>query len=121
MNTELENTDLLSVARSVLKDDLLEEIPAAKKYQALMIANAMAISARELEQGKMGPFSPEFLEYIKHLVDVDGTDEGVVDALIKRIRNQSFDAGSNQSTELHRALLKETRRKVEISNPRYLE
>lgn len=121
MKTELENTDLLSVARSVLKDDLLEEIPAAKKYQALMIANAMAISARELEQGKMDSFSPEFLASIKHLIDTDRAGEGIVDALIKRIRNQSYEAGSQQSSDLHRALLIETRRKVEISNPRYLE
>ena len=34
------STDLLSISRSVLLDEILEFVPDHKKYEALMIANA---------------------------------------------------------------------------------
>lgn len=121
MKNPPETSDLLSVARSVLKDELLEDIPAAKKYQALMVANAMAISARELEQGRIDQYSPDFLKNMRDLVDAKVTDEAVVPALIQHIRSNRIEVGSRQHIDLHSELLNETRRKLKISNPRYLE
>lgn len=42
---------LLREARAVLLDELLERLPEDRRYQARLVANAMAIAARELEAG----------------------------------------------------------------------
>jgi hypothetical protein len=42
--------DLLAIARAVLLDDLLPALPADKAFAARMVANAMAIAAREATQ-----------------------------------------------------------------------
>ena len=41
--------DLLKTARSLMREELLAHLPAEQKLNGLMIANAMAIAARELE------------------------------------------------------------------------
>jgi uncharacterized protein DUF6285 len=43
--------DLLATARDTLVDELLPALPGERRYTALMIANAMAIAARELALG----------------------------------------------------------------------
>ncbi len=43
--------ELLAEARRALVEDLLDLLPAERRYDGLMIANAMAISARELDAG----------------------------------------------------------------------
>lgn len=43
--------DLMTTAREVLLRDLLPALPAQQRYSALMIANAMAIAAREHRLG----------------------------------------------------------------------
>jgi hypothetical protein len=40
--------ELLAIARTTLLDKLLPQLPAESRYDALMVANAMAIAAREL-------------------------------------------------------------------------
>lgn len=42
--------DLLATARDVLLNDLLPALPAEKAFAARMVANAMAIAAREAAQ-----------------------------------------------------------------------
>ena len=44
-----DGAELLAVARATLLEDLLPELPQSRRYQALMIANAMAMARRELE------------------------------------------------------------------------
>src|SRR3546814_19718881 len=43
-------SDLLGVARRMLLDELLPPLPPEKTYAARMVARAMAIAARELDQ-----------------------------------------------------------------------
>jgi len=43
--------ELLAIARSTLLDKLLPRVPEELRYDALMIANAMAIAARENTAG----------------------------------------------------------------------
>jgi tRNA C32,U32 (ribose-2'-O)-methylase TrmJ len=43
--------DLIAIALETLRADLLPNIPADKRYTALMIANALAIAERELRDG----------------------------------------------------------------------
>ena len=50
MVREVKNTDLLSIARTVLRDEVLNVIPEHKKYEALMVANAMAIAAMKTHE-----------------------------------------------------------------------
>jgi hypothetical protein len=49
MSDKLNGSELLQVAREELVKRLLPELPAALRYQALMVANAMMIACRELE------------------------------------------------------------------------
>ena len=53
MSSDTADTDLLVTARSVLRDELLKVIPDHKRYEALMVANAMAIVAREAKLGSL--------------------------------------------------------------------
>jgi hypothetical protein len=51
MNDIPDATELLAIARSTLLDKLLPRVPEELRYEALMIANAMAIAAREHAAG----------------------------------------------------------------------
>jgi hypothetical protein len=44
--------ELLAIARQVLRDRLLPRLPEDCRYDTLMVANAMAIAAREAEAGE---------------------------------------------------------------------
>jgi hypothetical protein len=46
-----DGAELLRVARKLLREEFLDEVPAERRYEALMVANAMAIAAREVEAG----------------------------------------------------------------------
>ena len=46
--------DLLTEARQVLLDSVAAELTGERKYQALMVANAMGMAIRELEQREQG-------------------------------------------------------------------
>ena len=52
MRVRPEAKDLLALARKVLREDLIEHLPADQRYEALMAANAIAISLRQLEEGE---------------------------------------------------------------------
>ena len=51
MNDIPDATELLAIARSTLLDKLLPRLPEELRYDALMIANAMVIAAREHAAG----------------------------------------------------------------------
>ena len=51
MNDRPDAAELLVIARETLLARLLPALPEESRYDALMIANAMAIAARELETG----------------------------------------------------------------------
>ncbi|NQU58873.1 MAG: hypothetical protein HQ513_16715 [Rhodospirillales bacterium] len=48
MNNKSNGADLLELARQTLRQQLLEHIPADKKYLSLMVAYAMGIVARQI-------------------------------------------------------------------------
>jgi hypothetical protein len=43
--------ELLEIARRTLRGDLLAALPESRRYEALMVANAVAIAGRVLERG----------------------------------------------------------------------
>ena len=51
MNDRPDATELLAIARATLLDKLLPRLPEELRYDALMIANAMAIASREHAAG----------------------------------------------------------------------
>src|SRR6218665_2737563 len=51
MRERPDGADLLAIAREVLRKELLPLLPKDKAYEALMIANAMGIAERQLQQG----------------------------------------------------------------------
>ncbi len=54
MINEPDSRDLLTEARQVLLDSLVPDLAGEQKYQALMIANAMGMAIREIEQRAQG-------------------------------------------------------------------
>ena len=54
MNDRPDAAELLEIARRTLLDDMLPRLPDDLRYRALMIANAMAIAAREHAAGDAG-------------------------------------------------------------------
>ncbi len=89
--------ELLALARRTLLDDLLPSLPDEKRYQALMLANALAIVGRELEQ----PVTE---------------DKAALDALATEIRSGRHDGDA----ALYRRLLAWTEARVAITNPKAL-
>ena len=51
MNDRPDATELLEIARRTLLDEILPRLPEDLRYSVLMIANAMAIAAREHADG----------------------------------------------------------------------
>lgn len=96
---------LLETARDLLRDELLPALPADKRHAALMVANAMAIAARELER--------------RDDTAQDAERAAADRRLCTSIREGRFDDAA-AGAPLHARLLTSTRASVEVSNPKYL-
>jgi len=111
--------ELLEVARRVLLDELLPLLPSERTYDVRMIANAMAIAARELKLQAAGDV--DTIEKIARFY----RDVGAVApahpseaTLARHIRERLIDQADFQA--LHALLLSMTRAKLAVSNPKYL-
>jgi hypothetical protein len=96
---------LLQTARDVLRDQLLPALPSHQRHAALMVANAMAIAARELDR-RTEPTKDE-------------TRAAADRSLCASIRAGHADRGA-EAAQLHARLLADTRARVEVSNPKFL-
>lgn len=96
MKVEPAGAELLKVARASLLEALLPLLPAESHYTARMVANAMAIAARELQQPPA---------------------DSAVDAarLAREIR-----AGRHDGGDIAPLLREITRARLAVSNPRLL-
>ena len=126
MNTGPDAAELLRVARKLLREDLVDEVPAERRYEALMVANAMAIAAREAEAGEA-----DMREELRMLAELYGekivAESGSHSAdkvaalnrrLAKDIRNGVLDGACAQGV---RALLRaQVIARLRISNPKHL-
>lgn len=97
MRVDPGGAELLRVARAELLERLLPLLPAAEHYAARMIANAMAIAARELDAPERRP----------------------IDAarLAREIRAGRHDL----SQPIEEGLREFTRARLAVSNPRVLD
>lgn len=119
-------SELLKVARETLLNELLPRLSSEQKYPALMVANTMAIAAREIESGN-ADLSEELkmfaLLYGEDVVasatsDIDAQVAKLNARLAQDIRTGRFDG---KSERLRALLLDRVRARLRISNPKYLK
>ena len=100
MRVEPSGEELLRVARAELLERLLPHLPRAQHYAARMVANAMAIAAREMAAAPTA-----------------GPDAA---RLAREIREGRHDA-PEAAAALRGTLVALTRARLAVSNPRVLE
>lgn len=129
MRDDPNGIDLLETARTLLRTELIGLLPPERRGQALMIANAMAIAARQLATGNQSDLQE--LEGLRQLLAVPPFAVVAADALRPAlvawngrlgdaIRDGRADPGSALHADTAAFLLATARRKVEESNPKYL-
>lgn len=113
-------SELLKLARNILRGSLLKHIPEADKYTALMVANAMAIAARQMENGEA--FEHEELVRLRELLadDAVSLEEGYR-TLSNEIRSGAIEPGTTRSLAVSQLLRDQAVQKVRESNPGYLQ
>lgn len=82
-------TELLAIAREVLRRELLPLLPKDRQYDALMIANAMGIAERQLQAGD-APAQAE-AEELRRLLGEEGDLACLNRRLAARIRAGACD------------------------------
>lgn len=107
--------DLLRTARDVLRGELMPSLPAAQRYPAAMVANAMAIAARELEHGPRGRAELHALYGRIYPDAAETTLEELERRLARDLRTGWL--GPQESPALRAVLAGRTRLRLEISNP----
>lgn len=119
MNIRPDASELLAIARQTLLSELLPQLPASLRYQALMVANAMAIAGRESRDGEgADAVEAQLLEAL-----LDDSEASLIDArqaLCRAIRQGRFDGSGSDQDRLFSALSAITRARLSISNPKVL-
>ena len=127
MNSRPNGAELLRTARRLLREELVESIPREQRYEALMVANAMAIAERESEAG-----NKHLQDELRMLTELYGDQvagsagSGLKDKVAtlnrrfaKAVRAGVLDGACAQGV---RALLKaQIVARLRISNPKYLK
>ena len=126
MNDRPDATELLEIARRALLDEILPRLPEDLRYSALMIANAMAIAAREhadgdaAAQAELARLRDLFGERPKPLMGepLHAALTGYNRRLAAEIRGGRFD--DKQRPALIEHLEKSAADKLAIANPKAL-
>lgn len=108
---------LLAIARDVLKNDILPLLPSDQRYNALMIANVMAIVSRQCQQGNQ-PEQEELERWQKGL----GSDASLQSCAVEmshNIRAGLYDSPDGR-VQLAKMLVPSVRQRVLESNPKAL-
>lgn len=104
-------SDLLQQAREVLLQSIVPVLDGDQRYQALMIANALGIAARE--SSDMDDQTARCNQALRHHGNYASEHE-----LARAIASRELAVTDDQLQEL---LLTLTRAKLEINNPGYLQ
>lgn len=108
---------LLSLARSIVLRELVPALPADKRYEARMVANAVAIAARELSAG-----GEARSETAVALASVQDHIEAAAPEEIERALAAAIRAGDHDAdTTIHAAMTRVVIADLRISNPKALE
>ena len=107
--------DLLQVARGTLRERVMAKVDGEARYEAAMVANAMAIAVRELE---LGPAArAEERELLAGFYGTAGGDPGgAAPPAVPRPARRSDRA----ERELRQLLERLVHARLQISNPAYL-
>ena len=109
--------DLLETAISLLRNQVLPNTPTSQKLNLLMISSAMAIAARELN----GSIELEATT-ISNLKRLYPNEMRADFAELKSILSSDIRSGKfDDSDAVYSVLVENTRRRLEISNPRHLK
>ena len=122
--------ELLRVARETLLDELLPLLPEERKLDVLIIANIMAIAARETEFGE-APLRHELVRLVALYDEKPPPSEtraevvSAVERLSRRLatdlRRGAFEGDAAKLEQVKAHLLETTLHKLRENNPRYLE
>lgn len=115
MHEQPNGAALLETARGVLLEELLPHLPEGSRFAARMVANAMAIAAREARQD--GGRQAACLAAIAALT---GAAKVPLAALAAGIRAGEFDPGTPRHAEAAGALMALARARCAISAPKAL-
>jgi hypothetical protein len=122
MRDRPDSKELLEIARTRLLEELLPVLPAENKYSALMVAAAMAIVMRELENGDVA--ETEELAMLSELLRDDISEKSdLLDAnrrFAAGLRPGEFEASATDQDLTQRILKHATLSKLSESNPKYL-
>lgn len=111
--------NLLETARGVLRDRILPALPPELRYEALMIANAMAIAARQIATGD-SPVA-EATARLRALYDAPEESAADLDArLVADLRAGAFDEPGPRRDAVYGHLLATARARAAESNPKAL-
>ncbi len=119
--------ELLRIARETLADELLPALAEERKLAARIIANVMAIAAREAAFGD-APLRAERAR-LATLYDAKPPPDEPLAATVERltrrlaadIRRGAFEDDAAKLAEARAHLLETTLQKLRENNPRYLE
>ena len=120
---------LLNQARVLLTEALIEPLAAGQRYQARLVANAMAIAARELAAGR-GPLMTQVADLAKLFGEVpnagveDGPGETLEEArerLTWRLSSEIRGGMRDRDPLVHALLEASARARLRLSNPKALK
>ncbi|EWY38593.1 hypothetical protein N825_12340 [Skermanella stibiiresistens SB22] len=109
--------NLLDTALKIYRERLLPLLPAEHRYEALMVANAIAISARQVEAGD-APLEEARRRLAAIYPDDDGSLSDLETRLSSEIRQGAFDQDGPNRDAAFDYLWWRTRAKAAESNPR---
>jgi len=116
MRDQPEAGRLLEQARQTLLQEVLDLLPAGQRYPALMVANAMAIAVREIEQG--GQAAGEEGAALAALFDATETSDLAV--LERRLAREIRAGRHDGAAPVHALLSESVTRRLRITNPKLL-
>ncbi len=119
MNNRPHGHELLEIARHTLLTELLPLLAPGKSYEARMVANAMAVAARELQAHEsIEKDHARLIAAFFQGVDAGAGQAPTEEALAGLIRRREIEPA--RVLQLHELLVSLTRIKLAISNPKYL-
>jgi hypothetical protein len=116
INDEPDARGLVTIALQTFRDSILPAVPAERRFEALMIANALSIAERELAAEP----EPALVAAIGGLIGETGELEALAPQLCAAIDAGVFDAPERQA-DLRKTLWELTRVRLNVSNPRLLD
>jgi hypothetical protein len=108
--------DLLEVARRTLREQVMPTMEGGARYEAAMVANAMAIAIREIELGGRIRAEEQAL-----LAEFLGAPAAALPELRRRLCRELRDGEvlANRPDELRMLLRKLVHARLAVSNPEY--